>query len=97
MIYAPRFEQALVCIEIIGSLELIQFQILFCKLAKLVFEKVINTPTPHLTFIAQRPEMILYKIEKTFNMTYTGLKSSLQRLQICSFQSLSCKGVESTI
>ena len=44
----------------------------------------------------QCAEMILNKVEKTFNKTYTGLKSFLQRFQICFSQNPSCKGVEST-
>ena len=50
-----------------------------------------------LTLIdAQCPEMILNRFEKTFNKTYTGLKSFLQRLHIYFFQNPSCKGMEST-
>ena len=45
---------------------------------------------------SQCPEMILNKIEKTFYKTYTGLKSFLQRFQICFSQNPSCKGMEST-
>ena len=45
---------------------------------------------------AQCPELILNKIGKTFNKTYTGLKSFLQRFQICFSQNPSCKGMEST-
>ena len=46
--------------------------------------------------VPQCPDMILNKIEKTFNKTYTGLKSFLQRFQICFFfQIPSCKGMES--
>ena len=44
----------------------------------------------------QCAEMILNKIEKTFNKTFTGLKSFLQRFQICFSQNPSCKGTEST-
>ena len=40
--------------------------------------------------------MILNKIEKTFNKTFTGLKNFLQRFQICFSQNPSCKGMEST-
>ena len=46
--------------------------------------------------VSQCPEMILNKIEKTFNKTYTGLKSFFQRFQICFSQNPSCKGTEST-
>ena len=46
--------------------------------------------------LTQWAEMILNKIEKTFNKTYTGLKSFLQRFQICFSQNPSCKGMEST-
>ena len=45
---------------------------------------------------AQCHGIILNKIEKTFNKTYTGLKSFLQRFQICFSQNPSCKGMEST-
>ena len=45
---------------------------------------------------SQCPEMLLNKIEKTFNNTYTGLKNFLQRFQICFSQNPSCKGMEST-
>ena len=45
---------------------------------------------------AQSPEMILNKIEKTFNETYIELKSFLQRFQICFSQNPSRKGMEST-
>ena len=41
---------------------------------------------------SQCPEMILIQIEKTFNKTYTGLKSFLQRCQICFSQNPSSKG-----
>ena len=44
---------------------------------------------------AQCTEMILNKIEKTSNKTYTGFKSFLQRLEICFSQNPSCKGMES--
>ena len=44
----------------------------------------------------QCPEIILNKIEKTFNKTYTGLKSFLQRFQICFSQNPSCRGMEFT-
>ena len=37
----------------------------------------------HTVAVTQCPEMILNKIEKVFNKTYTGLKSFLQRFQIC--------------
>ena len=45
----------------------------------------------------QCPEMILNKIEKTFNKTYKGLMTFLQRFQVCFSQNSSCKVVESTI
>ena len=41
---------------------------------------------------SQCPEIILNKIEKTFNKTYTGLKSFLQRFQICFFSKSQLKG-----
>ena len=50
----------------------------------------------NFNIVSQCPEMILNKIEKTFNKTYTGLKSFLQRFQICFSQNPSCKGWEST-
>ena len=46
--------------------------------------------------VSQCPEMILNKIEKTFNKTYTGLKRFLPRFQISVSQNPSCKGMEST-
>ena len=39
----------------------------------------------------QCPEMILNKFEKTFNKTYTGLMSFLQRFQICFAQNLAVR------
>ena len=45
---------------------------------------------------SQCPEMILNKFEKTFNKTYTGLKSVFQRFQICFSHNPCCKGMEST-
>jgi len=42
------------------------------------------------------PEMIFNKIEKKIKKTYTGLKSLIQRFQICFSQNLSCMGVEYT-
>ena len=50
----------------------------------------------NLSNVTQCAEMILNKIEKTFNKSYTGLKSFLQRFQICFSQNPSCKGMEST-
>ena len=44
--------------------------------------------------VTQCPEIILNKIEKTFNKTYTGSKSLLQRFQICFSRNPSCKGME---
>ena len=46
--------------------------------------------------LSKCPEMILNKIEKTFNKAYSGLKSFLQRFQICFSQNPSSKGMEST-
>ena len=45
---------------------------------------------------AQYPEGDLNKIAKTFNKTYAGLKSTLQRFRIYFFRNPSSKGVEST-
>ena len=50
----------------------------------------------HQTNAAQYPERVLNKISKTFSKTYAGLKSTLQRFRIYSFQNPSSKGMEST-
>ena len=55
-----------------------------------------NSTQKFISNISQCPEMTLNEIEKTFNKTYTGKKSFLQRFQICFSQNPGCKGVEST-
>ena len=49
-----------------------------------------------LSKATQYPEGDLNKIAKTFNKTYAGLKSTLQRFRIYFFRNPSSKGVEST-